>query len=653
MNRRPWAFLAGLLTAKLLLSVALLRAGFVSVSGDDFMRALIALEWAKHPFLVSTEFDTASSLWLPLPFWLNGVALKAVSEPWLVPIAVNVALSLGGLLYLYGLARRLFDERTALLTIILIGILPWHVWLSTSGMAEIPLLFFLSAAFYYLVRWESDVAPRWALLASVAALGATMARPEGWLYVLPLTARFAAALSRRRWELVVAATLPWSFAVCWLGFNYVAYGEAWQFVQLSRRNFQAEAGSIDSLAVRLLQFPLLLAAVSLTLSVLLPPSLVRAWRRGGSAVRRYTALVGCGFGLLIGAGLLGLGTTSAPQRYVVTPLALFAPLLAGWCRHVAWPALGPRLAMLALLGYILANALFVFQFPREFQDEVRLARVLVAMREEGLLEPGALIASDRPVAAVGAGTRLGLARRVRLLADRWALQVLSGMPEAFVDRDWSVDGPAAVPDLGNPSVRVIALKTPALTALVPPRFAGAGTVGSYRLYAAGLTRERIPPAPPLLPTTRVHAEFGPLRLQGYRQDAWAAPRVVRLFFDWTRSIEEAEGVGVEVRLIGAAGPAAARTYRLAEHLPPGPRPQPIEVPVRFDEDFDVPAGRYLLGVAPRSIPDAGPLQPPGRTDPEVRLGPFYLIRSKREVLKKIFATTAVDPALLARVLLSL
>src|SRR5262245_2656053 len=244
--------LPGLLALKLLLAGALLHAGFVALSGDEFLRALIAQEWARRPFLLSTEFDTASSLWLPLPFWLNGAILRIVPRLSLVPVSVNVTLSLGGLLYLCGIARRLFDHTAGLLTVILVAALPWHVWLSISGMAEIPLLFFLSAAFYYLCRWETQPAARWALLSGLAALGGTMVRPEGWLYAVPLSARFATdGLRTRRWSLLVAAAAPWGFVGCWLLFNYVAYGEPWHFIHLSRGNFQRETVDVDSIVVRL------------------------------------------------------------------------------------------------------------------------------------------------------------------------------------------------------------------------------------------------------------------------------------------------------------------------------------------------------------------------------------------------------------------
>jgi len=642
--------LPALLAFKVLLAAALLHQGFVAVSGDDFFRDLIAVEWAKRPFLVSTEFDTASALWLPLQFWIHGALLRLVPDPWLVPITVNLTLSLGGLLYLFGIARRLFDRDAGLLTVLLVGMMPWHAWLSISGMAEIPLLFFLGGAFYYLVRWEREPSPAWAVLAALGALGAAMVRPEGWIYAVPFSAQLVAqGIPRRRWSALLAAALPWCFATGWLAFNWVAYGEALHFVELSRRNFQLEAGRYDSFMARLLQVPFLMMVVSPALTLLLPSSLLYAWRRSAET-RRFGTLVAAGLGLLVVAGLLGLGTTSAPQRYMVAPLALVAPVIAGWCRHVAFPALGRRLAAVGLVGYVTVSAFFAFQFPREFQDESRVAATLVALREEGLLEPGTLIGSDHALAAMGARDVLTPERALRLYVDHAALRVLSRMPDAF----W--DGNAASRAAGIPAgVRIIAAKTPALAAELPAAFARIGRVGTYQLHSTNLTRPAIPAPPPLVPTTRVEAEFGHrVRLLGYRSDHWAVTTVVRLLLEWTDVAEPVSPLTVRVRLVRAGVPVAAREYPLGEYVPAGALQGSLEIPVRFSEEFDLPMGGYRLGV---SVLDASagllPVDGSPEGEREVTLGPVYLIRSKRGVVRDVLTGSPAELGLLTRVLLSL
>ena len=93
MNR-DWLILAAILVGKLALQLLLLGAGFFAVSGDDYLRALIAAEWAQDPFFAPEDFGRASILWLPLPFWTAGVSNWIVGDVWLAPIVANLLFGL-------------------------------------------------------------------------------------------------------------------------------------------------------------------------------------------------------------------------------------------------------------------------------------------------------------------------------------------------------------------------------------------------------------------------------------------------------------------------------------------------------------------------------------------------------------------------------
>lgn len=71
-DRTPAWGLPAVLVAKALVGAAVLRAGFVALSDDDFSRTVIA-----ERFAVAPTFDPSGTSWLPLPFWIAGSAMAA------------------------------------------------------------------------------------------------------------------------------------------------------------------------------------------------------------------------------------------------------------------------------------------------------------------------------------------------------------------------------------------------------------------------------------------------------------------------------------------------------------------------------------------------------------------------------------------------
>lgn len=63
---------AVLVAVKLALGALVLAMGFTHVSDDDYARTVIAEQFAHAPRL-----DPSGTSWLPLPFWLAGLAMAA------------------------------------------------------------------------------------------------------------------------------------------------------------------------------------------------------------------------------------------------------------------------------------------------------------------------------------------------------------------------------------------------------------------------------------------------------------------------------------------------------------------------------------------------------------------------------------------------
>jgi hypothetical protein len=110
----------------------------------------------------------------------------AGSHDWLGQI-VSVFCSLGAVALLYGIVRRLDDERTALVAAALMALTPLQQCLGQSVLPEPTLMLCLLASLYAMVRYVEGNAGGWLALASVLACAATLVKsPAGLTLFGPL-----------------------------------------------------------------------------------------------------------------------------------------------------------------------------------------------------------------------------------------------------------------------------------------------------------------------------------------------------------------------------------------------------------------------------------------------------------------------------------
>jgi hypothetical protein len=88
-DRTPAWDLLAVLAAKAVVGAAVLRAGFVALSDDDFSRTVIAERFAFAP-----SFDPSGTSWLPLPFWIAGSAMAAFGRTLFIAREAAVVLGL-------------------------------------------------------------------------------------------------------------------------------------------------------------------------------------------------------------------------------------------------------------------------------------------------------------------------------------------------------------------------------------------------------------------------------------------------------------------------------------------------------------------------------------------------------------------------------
>src|ERR1700722_356883 len=121
-----------LMVAKGAVGAWVLRQGFTHISDDDYARTVIAEQLAHAPRL-----DPSETSWLPLPFWLTGVAMMAAGRTLGVARAVAVVLGAVSVAAPY-LAMRAVGVRrgAAFAGAALAMTLPWNAWLGVSMVPE-------------------------------------------------------------------------------------------------------------------------------------------------------------------------------------------------------------------------------------------------------------------------------------------------------------------------------------------------------------------------------------------------------------------------------------------------------------------------------------------------------------------------------------
>ena len=117
--------LAGVILGVCIVQLAILRWGFVDVSGDGFYRALMAYEWRVAPSVVLRDYSVHSLFWFPPYFWLTGALYWLTDDLPLSLRLISFLSSALGLLVLYRITSALTDSRAAVVTVLLVGSIPF------------------------------------------------------------------------------------------------------------------------------------------------------------------------------------------------------------------------------------------------------------------------------------------------------------------------------------------------------------------------------------------------------------------------------------------------------------------------------------------------------------------------------------------------
>lgn len=222
----PWYAEPRRAAATLLLVSFCVRIPFLfvtkNINGDAWFRYQIALQWSQHPF------EVPSVVWLPMHFWILGLALKVWHS---VCMARIVTLLFGALTVLpfWGIVKRLFDIRVAFYSTLAFAILGVHVGYSVVTSSEAPTVLLLIIGLYSWIRYRRAEKYSWAVLAGLALSAACLFRYEPWVALITLAGLSLRRLDvapfprPRRGPLIAFLVLASTGSIGWCTFSYVKW----------------------------------------------------------------------------------------------------------------------------------------------------------------------------------------------------------------------------------------------------------------------------------------------------------------------------------------------------------------------------------------------------------------------------------------------
>ena len=161
---------------------ALIRIGcallFVDAPGDGPTRAALGYQWLMAPRLV------LDGHWLPMSEILVGLATAILPDPRWAARVLGLVAGSASIPVMGKLAGRLFGAEIGTASALLLALLPMHVGLSATMLAEPVYLFLLLSVLLAGLALDGPGRPRWALVLTVTlAAIVTGIRYEAWLIV--------------------------------------------------------------------------------------------------------------------------------------------------------------------------------------------------------------------------------------------------------------------------------------------------------------------------------------------------------------------------------------------------------------------------------------------------------------------------------------
>jgi 4-amino-4-deoxy-L-arabinose transferase-like glycosyltransferase len=101
---------------------------------------------------------------------------------------ISISFFAGSVIFLYNLTRRLFEERTALITIVIYSVSPLSLIYSRAFMPDFEMIFFFIGALYFMYLWSLGDKDKFFWLSAIFAMMAMLSKIQAFCICIPLLA---------------------------------------------------------------------------------------------------------------------------------------------------------------------------------------------------------------------------------------------------------------------------------------------------------------------------------------------------------------------------------------------------------------------------------------------------------------------------------
>ena len=180
-KRYIWLVLVLFLCMRVVLQALIYRAGFKSITADEFGRIVLASQWAENPHPIW------GGGWLPFGEYLFGIALKLKWELLWIPRLITILFGLASIIFMYLFSLSIFnDHRVAIASTVWMGLNPIHVQLSSVPLTEMLYGALVVGMAWYFSRYLSSQKVTHLISAAILMAIANGFRFEAWLFSIVL-----------------------------------------------------------------------------------------------------------------------------------------------------------------------------------------------------------------------------------------------------------------------------------------------------------------------------------------------------------------------------------------------------------------------------------------------------------------------------------
>lgn len=375
----------------------------VNYGADSISRSLISLNWAKDPFLVWHPNNT-TSVWLPLQFYINGIALMIWDNVQLVPRLVSLFASILSLPIFFGLAGRMFNREKVWFATACFSLYALHVKYGNIAGSESLFILTVLLTMYASYRLLSRQDLIDFLLLGGTLLVAAMIRFEAWL--LPPFIIAAVFLRENRLDsehrrrmiigVLVSSVPAFVFMLIWMIGSHQHYGDFLYSIHAATAEHSdltaqsvGSVGNMKILIYRALFWPgvILISLSPLILLCGLRGAVLSIFRKTNAEWAVFLVLIIC---IYLYQSLIA-GKLAPLARYTVLPGTILC-LYTAWDyeeKSAGWKSLpaifNPRLVMVTALVW----SILLLPNYRDFDNGYlkKLASISPVTRYPKSLEP--------------------------------------------------------------------------------------------------------------------------------------------------------------------------------------------------------------------------------------------------------------------------